>query len=58
LTDIIIPFFERFPLQGLKSKNFSDFTKAAKIIKVKEHLTQEGLDKLIQIKAGMNSRRI
>lgn len=58
LTDKIIPFFERIPLQGLKYKNFADFSKIAEIIKVKEHLTPEGLEKIIQLKAGMNSRRI
>jgi len=29
LNDKVIPFFEKIPLQGLKSKNLSDFHKAA-----------------------------
>jgi hypothetical protein len=58
LNDKVIPFFEKIPLQGLKSKNFSDFHKAADILKIKRHLTLEGLDKIRQIKDGMNSRRI
>jgi hypothetical protein len=28
----IIPFFEQFPLQGVKSLDYADFCKAAKII--------------------------
>ena len=58
LNDKVIPFFEKIPLQGLKSKNFADFNKAADILKIKGHLTNEGLEKIRQINDGMNSRRI
>ena len=36
---------------------FSDFCKAVDIMKVKGHLTQEGLDQICGIKAGMNTVR-
>lgn len=58
LTDKIIPFFQIIPLHGLKSKNFADFCEVAGIIKEKGHLTKEGLDKIGQIKAGMNTGRV
>jgi hypothetical protein len=57
LTDKVIPLFQRISLQGVKSKDFSDFCKAADIMKVKGHLTQEGLDQILRIKAGMNTGR-
>lgn len=52
----IIPFFLKYPLQGSKLLNFQDFKKVMDIMKVKGHLTQEGLDE-IQIKANMNQER-
>jgi hypothetical protein len=57
LTDKVIPLFQRISLQCVKSKDFSDFCKAADIMKVKGHLTQEGLDQIRRIKAGMNTGR-
>nr|YP_009722340.1 hypothetical protein [Morchella importuna]QGN66742.1 hypothetical protein [Morchella importuna] len=54
---IIIPFFQRYPLQGVKRLNFIDFINAAELIKVKAHLTTEGLDKILLLKSGMNSGR-
>jgi len=53
----IIPFFLKYPLQGSKLLNFQDFKKVMDIMKVKGHLTQEGLDEIIQIKANMNQGR-
>jgi hypothetical protein len=53
----IIPFFQKFPLQGSKFMNFQDFNEVVKIMKVKGHLTKEGLEKIKGIKAGMNTSR-
>ena len=50
-------FFDKYPLLGVKSKDFSDFCIMANLIKDKAHLTQEGLNKIRQIKAGMNKGR-
>lgn len=60
ITDInkkIIPFFFQYKLQGIKKLNLADFSQVAKIMETKEHLTHEGLNKIIKIKAGMNTRR-
>src|SRR5690606_18370594 len=41
ITDKIIPFFERYPLQGAKALEFSDFKRVANLMKNKAHLTKE-----------------
>jgi hypothetical protein len=56
--DIIIPFFEKYPIQGEKSLDFSDFKKVGEMLKNKEHLTSEGFNKILKIKAGMNEERL
>jgi hypothetical protein len=39
----------------VKSEDFADFCKVVDIMKVKGHLTVEGLDQIHKIKAGMNT---
>jgi hypothetical protein len=56
--DKIIPFFEKYPLEGSKRADFEDFCKAAEIMQTKGHLTPEGLDQIKKIKAGMNTGRL
>lgn len=53
----VVPFFQKYPLIGVKSKDFEDFCKVAELMQNKEHLA-EGLDQIRQIKAGMNKGRI
>jgi len=53
----IIPFFEKYSLHGAKALDFADFQRVADIIKVKGHLTEDGLDKIRLIKAEMNRGR-
>ena len=57
LSEKVIPFFQNISLQGIKSKDFADFCKAVDIIKVKGHLTNEGLDEIRKLKIGMNKGR-
>ncbi len=57
LIGIIIPFFEKYPVQGLKSLDFSDFKKVAMMIDAKEHLTIKGLHRILEIKLNMNQHR-
>jgi hypothetical protein len=60
LTDItikIIPFFKVNLILGEKLKDFEDFCIVAQILKDKNHLTQEGLDLIREIKARMNTGR-
>lgn len=57
ITAKIIPFFEKYPVIGVKALDFSDFCKASKLIKDKAHLTESGLEDIRIIKAGMNRGR-
>jgi hypothetical protein len=58
ITTTVIPFFNQYPLFSSKRANFLDLERVAHMIGAKEHLTQEGLDKIRLIKANMNSKRI
>lgn len=55
--DIIIPFFQKYHVLGVKSQDFSDWCKIADIIKTQAHLTEEGLSRIKEIKARMNKGR-
>jgi hypothetical protein len=57
ITDKIIPFFLTHPLQGAKNKEFMDFVKVAELMKLKAHLTKEGLEEIRLVKSGMNFKR-
>ncbi len=57
IDEKILPFFEKYSLIGSKYKDFSDFNKAAQLIKSKVHLEVEGLEKIKQIKLRMNKSR-
>lgn len=62
----IIPFFKQYPIIGVKSLYFSDLSEVVDIVRVKQHLTEEGLANIENIKshacffscAGMNIKRI
>jgi hypothetical protein len=53
INNKIIPFFNKYPLMGLKLLSYKDWCKAAEIIKGKGHLTSIGLDMIIKIKAAV-----
>lgn len=57
IYETILPFFLKYPILGVKSKDFEDWVKAAEIISSKAHLTKEGLEQIRAIKAGMNRNR-
>ena len=50
----IITHFDKFPLITDKSSNFELFKKVYQIVELKEHLTIEGVKKILSIKASMN----
>jgi len=50
---ILIEHFDKYPLITKKSKDFLCFKKAIFLIKNREHLTKEGLRKLVSLKALM-----
>ena len=57
IVNIIIPFFEKFSIEGQKKLDFEDFKLVAEIVKHKEHLTQEGYNRIVKINSTMNLRR-
>jgi hypothetical protein len=44
-------------LVGIKSKDFEDFCIVVEMMKVKKHLTYEGLEQIRKVRAGMNTGR-
>ena len=57
IVNYIIPFFDKYALQGLKRLDFNDFKEVACMMKSKEHLHKQGYDKILQIKENMNLGR-
>ena len=57
INDKIIPFFEKYPIEGVKSLDFEDFKKVCKLIENKKHLTPLGIKAILDIKLNMNQNR-
>jgi len=57
LTVNMLPFFETYPILGVKAKDFEDFKQVVKLMNSGTHLTLEGLEQIGQIQAGMNRGR-
>jgi hypothetical protein len=55
--NIILDFFFKYPIRGVKAMDFSDWAKVAEIIKKGGHLTKEGSSEVVKIKSGMNKGR-
>lgn len=51
---VIIDHFDKYPLLTNKQEDYLLFVEAFNLIKNKEHLTVEGLNKILSIKASMN----
>lgn len=58
ITNKVIIFLKKYPLQTVKKIEFKDFCLAADMIGKKEHLTVKDLNSLIAIKDGMNKKRL
>lgn len=56
IVEIIIPFFEKFKLQGAKQKDFENLKRVALLMQSKAHLTSQGLEEIRKIKSVMNTR--
>jgi hypothetical protein len=54
LTNVIIPHFDKYPLLTQKRADFLLFKSAIELMRKKEHLTVEGLQKIVGIRASMN----
>ena len=55
IQENIIPFFRRFGFLSAKKKGeFSKFRQLAKLLQNEEHLTKEGLKKVLKLRAELN----
>jgi hypothetical protein len=57
ITIIIIPFFEKHPILGVKLKDFEDWCNVAQIMLKGKHLTLEGVEEIRKIKLSINTKR-
>ncbi len=57
INNIIIPFFDKYPIIGYKAYDFKDFKEVLNLKKEKLHLTEEGKKKCKEIKERMNTKR-
>ena len=57
ITEKIIPFFQKYPIYGVKALDFDDWCKVADMMRQKKHLTKKGIVKIKKIKTGMNTGR-
>lgn len=54
LTNVIVPHFCKYPLLTKKQADFELFRQLAEFMNHKEHLTTEGLHKILSIRATIN----
>ncbi len=54
LQSILIPFFDRHPLQAKKRKSFKIFKRIVKMVAKKKHLTKSGLERITRLRNQMN----
>jgi hypothetical protein len=54
LTNVIIPHFDKYPLITQKQADYELFRQVVKIMNRKEHLTPDGLQQIVNLKASIN----
>jgi len=54
----IIPLFQKYPIQGSKALDFSDWCRVALIIKEGRHLTDEGLEHILSLSRFYKKKKI
>jgi hypothetical protein len=57
INEKITPFFDKYPIRGVKVNDYEDFIKVVEIVRSKSHLTESGLEQIRGIKLEMNSNR-
>lgn len=55
IVNIMIPHFEKYPLQSAKRIDFELWKRCVNLMKQGKHLTQEGLEQIVSIKAAINN---
>jgi len=46
IIEKIIPFFEKYPIMGVKALDYANFKTAVEIMQNKGHLSQSGLEEI------------
>jgi len=54
ILNVIIPFFDRYPFLSKKGVDFKLFKEIVYMLNNKEHLTLEGLKKILSLRASLN----
>ena len=54
LTESILPHFEEHPLRGAKARSFDGFAEVCQMIRQGDHLTREGIARIVAIAYEMN----
>lgn len=55
ILENVIPFFERFGfLSARKKRDFSKFRQIAELMRSEQHLSKEGIEKILEIRRDMN----
>ena len=57
IGNIVIPFFDLYPVLGVKKMDYNDFKNIYNIILSKGHLSPEGLAQIQHIRNNMNDKR-
>jgi len=57
LTEVIVPFFQKFTLKTSKRKDFTKFVECLEMVKNNEHLQINGFIKIAKITMTMNRRK-
>lgn len=57
ITNIIVPFFNKNPIIGIKLYDYLDWCKIHSLMINRSHLTVEGINSIRKIKSGMNTDR-
>ena len=58
LKEIIVPFFEQFPLKTYKQNDFILFKRAVEMMSEKEHLQQDGWNQILEFASQMNRKKV
>jgi hypothetical protein len=57
IYNVLLPFFDKYPIIGVKQLDYLDWCKVAKLMSEGFHLTDNGLSLIRKIKEGMNRER-
>jgi len=50
LINIVVPFFQKFPVRSKKNEVFQIFCEALEIVRCKTHLTKSGMKKILELR--------